>query len=126
MRGTLIGPSKPFKLPRRNLVQTAIQKFTLRPKRVLKITLKHVSSNCCLPKYLKICGKKKLSNIYIVVSSSSKHLVTNTALVPRMMTGFRPYRSAITPQKTDVNARPSMNAEPSRQRSIRNDLNTDA
>ena len=37
---TFIGPSKPFKLPRRNLVAIAIQKFTLRPKRVLKITIR--------------------------------------------------------------------------------------
>lgn len=37
---TFIGPSKPFKLPRRNLVMTAIQKLMLRPKRVLKTTLK--------------------------------------------------------------------------------------
>jgi hypothetical protein len=37
---TFIGPSKPFKLPRRNLVIMAIQKFTLRPKRVLKMTLR--------------------------------------------------------------------------------------
>ncbi|KAK9214760.1 hypothetical protein WN944_006759 [Citrus x changshan-huyou] len=34
---TFIGPSKPFKAPRRNLVAMAIQKFTLSPKRVLKI-----------------------------------------------------------------------------------------
>ena len=44
---TLIGPSKPFRLPRRNLVETAIQKLTLRPKRVLKITLKPNKQDCC-------------------------------------------------------------------------------
>lgn len=39
-RHTLIGPRIPHKLPRRNLVVIAIQKFTLRPKSVLNINLK--------------------------------------------------------------------------------------
>lgn len=38
--GTFIGPSKPFKLPRRNRIVTAIQKLMLRPNRVLKMILK--------------------------------------------------------------------------------------
>ena len=37
---TFIGPSKPFKLPRRNLMLIAIQKLVLRPNSVLKMTLK--------------------------------------------------------------------------------------
>jgi len=37
---TFTGPSIPFKLPRRNLVTTAIQKLVLRPNSVLKMTLK--------------------------------------------------------------------------------------
>jgi len=41
--GTFIGPSKPFKHPRKNRVATAIQKLVLRPKSVLKMILK--SSN---------------------------------------------------------------------------------
>lgn len=38
---TLIGPSIPHKLPKRNRVATAIQKFVLNPKSVLKIILKN-------------------------------------------------------------------------------------
>jgi len=38
---------------------------------------------------------------------------TNTVAVPNIITGLRPYRSATIPQKTDVNALPSINAEPS-------------
>jgi hypothetical protein len=41
--GTFIGPSKPFKHPRKNRVVTAIQKLVLRPNSVLKMILK--SSN---------------------------------------------------------------------------------
>lgn len=37
---TLIGPSIPHKLPKRNRVATAIQKFVLNPKSVLNIILK--------------------------------------------------------------------------------------
>ena len=39
---------------------------------------------------------------------------TNTEVVPRIMTGFRPYRSATTPQKTEVKALPNINEDPAR------------
>jgi len=40
LNGTFIGPSKPFKHPRKNRVVTAIQKLVLRPNSVLKMILK--------------------------------------------------------------------------------------
>uniref|UniRef100_A0A7C9D1B5 Uncharacterized protein n=1 Tax=Opuntia streptacantha TaxID=393608 RepID=A0A7C9D1B5_OPUST len=71
----LIGPNKPCEAPKRNLVTIAIQKFTLKPKRVLKMT---------------------------------------TANVPTIITGLRPYLSAMIPQATDVSALPSIKADPTR------------
>lgn len=41
-------------------------------------------------------------------------MVTNTVTVPIIMTGFRPKRSAMIPQITDVKALPSMYEEPSK------------
>lgn len=41
---TFIGPSKPLKHPSRNLIEIAIQKFVLRPKRVLNKTLRQNGS----------------------------------------------------------------------------------
>ena len=45
--------------------------------------------------------------------NSLYHIVTNTVEVPNRITGFRPYRSATTPQKMDVNALPTKYAHPS-------------
>jgi hypothetical protein len=45
--GTFIGPSKPFKLPRKNRVDTAIQKLVLRPNSVLKMILKSSIHHQC-------------------------------------------------------------------------------
>ena len=50
-RHTLKGPSVPHKLPRRNLVIMAIQKFTLTPKSVLNITLKKYNQDKYKRKY---------------------------------------------------------------------------
>ena len=47
---------------------------------------------------------------------------THTINVPNIMTGFRPYLSAISPQRKEVKALPSMKDDPSR--NISNMLNT--
>lgn len=40
---TLKGPSVPHKLPRKNLVRRAIQKFTLTPNSAVNMTLKRLT-----------------------------------------------------------------------------------
>ena len=50
---------------------------------------------------------------YLEKEGKVKWKYTNTVAVPNIITGLRPYRSATIPQKTDVNALPSINAEPS-------------
>lgn len=89
----------------------AIQQFVLRPKSVLKITLKRSKNQNVLRK----SRSQRSSNIEW--TKEQQHIqenpVTNTAAVPIIMTGFRPYRSAIIPHKTDVRALPSINEEPS-------------
>jgi hypothetical protein len=60
--GTCIGPSKPFKLPRKNRAVTAIQKLVLRPKSVLKIILKSsiYHYQCWNGKTYRLCLVKQL------------------------------------------------------------------
>jgi hypothetical protein len=60
--GTFIGPSKPFKLPRKNRAVTAIQKLVLRPNSVLKIILKSsiYRSQCWNGKTYRLCLVKQL------------------------------------------------------------------
>jgi hypothetical protein len=72
--GTFIGPSKPFKLPRKNRAVTAIQKFVLRPKSVLKIILQssiyhypktaYVHVICCFHKLSWRIYENQLKTIY--------------------------------------------------------------
>ena len=40
-------------------------------------------------------------------------MCTNNAIRPDIITGFRPYRSAIIPQITEVKALPNINEDPS-------------
>lgn len=44
---------------------------------------------------------------------------TNTETAPNIITGFRPYRSASIPQRTDVRALPNINEEPKRVRDVK-------
>lgn len=41
-----------------------------------------------------------------------KRVLRTTANVPKIITGFLPYQSAIMPQRTEVKARPSMKEDP--------------
>lgn len=84
MTDTFIGPSKPFKLPKRNLVVIAIQKLTLRPKRVLKITLRSATCNFYFITEAQHKGELSRHAFY------KRNLFTNTVTVPIIMTGFRP------------------------------------
>lgn len=55
---------------------------------------------------------KHISEAWIMIEGEI--MVTNTVTVPIIMTGFRPKRSAMIPQITDVKALPSMYEEPSK------------
>lgn len=59
---------------------------------------------------------KKLATRLIHLNRNYENLqarITYTATVPINIIGFRPYRSASTPHKRDVNALPNMNEDPS-------------
>ena len=127
---TLIGPTKPLKHPRRNLIEIAIQKLVLRPKRVLKITLRRKKINVNAQTYKKntlfanvtpfheqnlllICKIKQ--NIYTAYARCMHFFgSTNTEMVHNNIIGFRPYRSAAIPHKMAVKALPIINEAASR------------
>lgn len=57
-----------------------------------------------------ICRISLMNNCIKKETSST----TNNVIMPNIMTGFRPYRSAIAPQRTEVKALPNIYADPSR------------
>ena len=77
-RNTFIGTNKPLKLPRQNLVMMAIQKFTLTPKRVLKMTLWQAA----LFRY-------EIKQIW-EIKNKKKWKITNTEAISMSITGFLP------------------------------------
>lgn len=117
---TFIGPSKPFKAPRRNLVAIAIQQVKLSPNSVLNMTL--------VPLYQELSQtntNKKKRNCYTGVNQvvpdinyyfiQRRKNITNTAKMPNTTTGFLPIRSAAIPQTVEVKHRPNINEAPIRQ-----------
>ena len=48
------------------------------------------------------------------INENSAFRNTNTVNVPKIITGLRPYRSAIIPQRIEVKDLPNINADPSR------------
>ena len=96
---TFIGASKPFRIPRRNLVINAMKKFVLRPNNVLRITL------------IRICGRYYFLNQISygrIKNLSSCHTYTENS--ENTMTSFLPYRSATKPQKIEERVLPIMYA----------------
>lgn len=88
-------PRRQLKLPSINLVAMAIHMFVLMPNRALNTALQYPPKPVS---YQKKTGDTTVKHTYIVI-------------VPRRIMGFRPYLSDITPHRTDVSARPSMNAQ---------------
>lgn len=106
---TLIVPSRLLKIPRRNLIESAIQKLVLRPNRVLNTTLRSIINDTTVSEDN---FENEQDSYWQWESGRQGFETTDTEDTPINIIGFRPYRSANHPQKNDVNALPIINEDP--------------